>query len=315
MTRFNRIPLTLAAALAVAIVLAGPAPAGKHKGPSAEEVAKIKAACAELKVRARPAKPRRLLVFSVSHGYFHTAIPYGKKAAALMGQTTGAFEATVSDDPAMFEPDRLREFDAVFFNSTNRDAFRPANFKDLPADEKKKAEARDARLKASFRRWLADGRGLAAIHAGVAAFRQWPEYGNIIGARFQNHPWHAGSKVAMKVEEPDHPLCAAFDAPRFTIVDEIYQLKAPYSRDLCRVLVSIDTDRTDLEKVRRRIHRTDGDFAMTYIKPYHKGRVFYNAWGHMHELYWNPMVLQHWLDGIQYALGDLDADATPGAKK
>ena len=87
----------------------------------------------------------------------------------------------------------------------------------------------------------------------------------------------------------------------------------PYSRNLCRVLVSIDTERTDMTK--KAIVRTDGDFAMTYIKPYGKGRVYYNAWGHMHELFWNPMVLAHWLDGIQYALGDLDADATPSAKK
>jgi len=315
MTRFSRITLALAAALAVAAAAALPAVAGKAKGPSEEEIAKIKAACAELKVRAKPEKPRRLLVFSVSHGYFHTSIPYGKKAAELMGRATGAFEATVSDDPAMFEPERLKAFDAVFFNNTNRDAFRPANFAKLPAEEKKKAEARDAHLKASFQKWLAEGHGLAAIHAACNMFREWPEFGNILGSRFWNHPWGAGSLVTLKVEEPRHPLCAAFDAKGFTIRDEIYQLNDPYSRRRCRVLVSIDTERTDVEKVRKQIRRTDGDFAMTYIKTYKKGRVFYNAFGHMHELFWNPMVLQHWLDGLQYVLGDLDADATPSAEK
>jgi len=315
MLSFSRVPLALAAALAASAVAAGPAVAGREKGPSDEEIAKIEAACAELKARAKPEKPRRLLVFSVSHGYFHSSIPYGKKAATLMGEATGAFEATVSDDPALFAPDRLCDFDAVLFNNTNRDAFRPANFKNLSAAEKKQAEARDAHLKASFQKWLADGHGLAAIHAAVAAFRQWPEYGNIIGARFCNHPWGAGSKVPMKVEDSGHPLCAAFDVPRFTIVDEIYQLNPPYSRWRCRVLVSVDTGRADMKKVRRHIRRTDGDFAITYIKPYKNGRVFYNAWGHMHELYWNPMVLQHWLDGIQWALGDLEADATPSAEK
>jgi len=307
-------PALAAAVLAGALALPATAAAAR-KEPTADEIAKIKAACAELKARVQPKKPRRLLVFSVSHGYFHTSIPYGQKAIPLMGEATGAFRATVSDDPVQFEPDRLRDFDAVFFNNTNRDVFRPANFAKLPADEKKKVEARDTHLKASFRKWLAAGRGLVAIHAGVAAFREWPEFGNIIGARFWSHPWRAGSKVAMKVEEPDHPLCAAFDAERFTIVAEIYQLNDPYSRQRCRVLVSIDTERTDVEKVRKRILRTDNDFAITYIKTYGRGRVFYNAWGHMHELFWNPMVLQHWLDGIQYALGDLEADATPSATK
>ena len=30
--------------------------------------------------------------------------------------------------------------------------------------------------------------------------------------------------------------------------------------------------------------------------------------------YWNPAGLQHYLDGLQYALGDLEADATPSSK-
>lgn len=104
----------------------------------------------------------------------------------------------------------------------------------------------------------------------------------------------------------------AFKQPRFVVKDEIYQLKDPYSRDKVRVLLSIDTEKTDMKK--GGIHRTDGDFAMTYIKTYGKGRVFYNALGHMHELFWDPTVLQHWLDGIQFVLGDLKADATPRPK-
>ena len=42
---------------------------------------------------------------------------------------------------------------------------------------------------------------------------------------------------------------------------------------------------------------------MTWIKNYGQGRVFYNALGHEHELFWNPIVLQHYLDGIQFVLG------------
>jgi hypothetical protein len=28
-------------------------------------------------------------------------------------------------------------------------------------------------------------------------------------------------------------------------------------------------------------------------------------------VYWNPVMLKHYLTGIQYVLGDLQADATP----
>ncbi len=309
----TRIACTLlAAALAVGLTAATGWAAKPRKGPSAEEIQRITDAVAKIKPAAKPAKPRKLLVYSVSWGYFHSSIPYGKQAVRIIGSKTGAFEATVSDDPSMFEAETLKQFDAVFFNNTNRDIFLPQNFKNLPPEKKKAATERDERLKRSLCSFLASGKGLAVIHAGVASFREWPEFGEIIGARFDNHPWGAGSEVTLKIEEPGHPLTQAFKKPLFVVKDEIYQLKAPYSRDKARVLLSIDTERTDMKK--GGIHRTDGDFAITYVKTYGKGRVFYNALGHMHELFWNPTVLQHYLDGIQFALGDLAADATPRPK-
>lgn len=309
----TRIACTLlAVAVACGLTAREAAAAKPRKGPSAEEIQRIADAAAKIKPVAKPAKPRKLLVYSVSWGYFHSSIPYGKQAVRIIGEKTGAFEATVSDDPSMFEAETLNQFDAVFFNNTNRDIFLPENFKNLPPEKKKAATERDERLKRSLCSFLAGGRGLVVIHAGVASFREWPEYANIIGARFDNHPWGAGSEVTLKIEEPDHPLTQAFKEPLFVVKDEIYQLKAPYSRDKVRVLLSIDTERTDMKK--GGIHRTDGDFAITYVKTYGKGRVFYNALGHMHELFWNPTVLQHYLDGIQFALGDLAADATPRPK-
>jgi hypothetical protein len=39
--------------------------------------------------------------------------------------------------------------------------------------------------------------------------------------------------------------------------------------------------------------------------------VFYCALGHRDEIFWNPQVLAHYLAGVQFALGDLSADAEP----
>ena len=78
------------------------------------------------------------------------------------------------------------------------------------------------------------------------------------------------------------------------------------------MLLVVDPDRTRInDQHRKAIHRDDMDFAMTWIKSYGKGRVFYCALGHEHPLCWNPIVLQHYLDGIQFVLGDLQADMTP----
>ena len=60
--------------------------------------------------------------------------------------------------------------------------------------------------------------------------------------------------------------------------------------------------------------RKDGDYALAWIHEYGQGRVFYPAFGHAHDHFWNPTLLKFYLAGIQYALGDLKADATPSSK-
>jgi len=302
------------ALLVASMTLTGRANAAEA-GPSAEEIGKMKAA-APARARVEPVAPRKILVFNRSWGYVHTAIPYGAKAIAIMGEKTGAFETVVTDDDVLFEPANLQQFDAVVFNNTNNEIFLPENLDQLSAADKGKAQDRDAMLKKAFVDYLKSGKGLAVIHAGVASFRNWPEFGEIVGARFDNHPWGAGSTVTLRVEEPDHPLMGAFMDPFFIVTDEIYQVTDPYSRDRVRVLLSVDPDRTRITPQQREaIHRKDMDFPMTWVKPYGKGRVFYCALGHEHPLFWNPIVLQHYLDGIQFAIGDLAGDMTPSKGK
>jgi type 1 glutamine amidotransferase len=233
-----------------------------------------------------------------------------------MGKKTGAYEAVLAEEQdVLFEPENLKQFDAIVLNNTNEEIFLPENFDKLPAEEQAKATQRDEMLKKSFADFVRNGGGLAVIHAGVASFRKWPEFGDIMGARFDNHPWGAGSTVVLRIEEPEHPLTAAFKEPYFIVTDEIYQLAQPYSRDKVRTLVVVDPVKSKITPEQKQlIHRQDMDFAMTYVKTYGKGPVFYCALGHEHELFWNPIVLQHYLDGIQFVLGDLKADTTPSAK-
>lgn len=256
-----------------------------------------------------PASPRKLLVFSRAWGYKHSSIPCGREMVKAMADKTKAFEVTLADDLSWFEWEKLRAFDAIFFNNTNNEIFLPENIDQLTPDERKLAEATDTRLKQNLVRFLSEGKGLAVIHAGVASFRMWPEYGKIMGARFDNHPWNAGSTIQLHIEDTSHPLCACFEqASRFEITDEIYQFKE-YDRSLLRVLFRIDTDTVNV-KTKSGVHRTDGDFALSWIKPYGQGRIYYSALGHQHDIFWNNTIVQHYLDGIQYALGDLKADAS-----
>ena len=278
--------------------------------PTEGEIKKIIAAMPD-KPRVKPKKNRKVLVFSMSHKYYHNCIPTSKKAFAIMGKKTGAFEVVVSDDITMFEPENLKTFDAIIFNNAYIEMFitytniAKGYFGALKEEDKKKAMELDQRLKNSLIEFIKEGKGLVVLHASVASFESWPEFGHIVGARFDGHPWK-DIDVTFKVDRPKHPLTQAFKTTSFVLNDEIYQVKDPYSRDSLNVLVSIDATKTDM--TRKGINRKDRDFGITWIKKYGKGRVFYCALGHKNELFWNSTILQHYLDGIQYVLGDLELD-------
>ena len=260
---------------------------------SPEELKKIEAAV-PAEATAKPLRPRKLLVFSIPKGN-HTAIPYGAKALELIGQKTGAFQVVHGTDPAVFKAENLRPFDAVCFNNSNR--LRCFN---------------DKALCRGLLDFVKSGKGFVGVHAAATNFSkqwgsEWPEGAELLGGIFDGHPWH--EKVTVKPEGPDHPLNAAFGGKGFEITDEIYQFTGPYSRKKLRVLLSLDTDKTDMNK--KGIKRTDNDFPVSWVQRFGKGRVFYFSLGHDHPVFWNKAVLRHYLDGIQFALGDLPADTTP----
>jgi len=132
----------------------------------------------------------------------------------------------------------------------------------------------------------------------------------LLGAGYWGHPWN--EEVGIKLDEPDHPLLAAFGGKDFRLAEEIFQFREPYSRRKLRVLLSLDTKTTNMAVPW--IHRTDNDFGLAWVKQHGKGRVFYCAIGHRTEIWWNPKILQFYLDGIQFAAGDLSVDTTPSAK-
>ncbi|MDP6633895.1 MAG: ThuA domain-containing protein [Phycisphaerae bacterium] len=300
----NTSKLTVAMAIIVSLTLGAQA-----KGPTTEDFAKIAKAAPD-KAPAKPLKPRKLLVFSLTRSYRHASIPCGVKAIEAMGSKTGAFTTVVSDDITMFEPEKIKQFDAIVMNNTTGELFLPKDFKKLPADKKTAAQQYDKKLKKSLKDFVTGGKGLAVIHGGLWCFLStWrQEYSEIVGAEFVAHPWH--TKVSVKIDDPNSPLCAAFGGKGFEIYDEIYAFTKPYSRASQRVLYSLDTSKMKLrDKFKGK--RDDGDYALGWIKQCGKGRVFYSALGHDYPVFYNPAVLKHWLAGIQYALGDLKADAAP----
>jgi len=270
-------------------------PPEKIRQPSEKMIERITDAMPS-KPTVPPAAPRKVLVFWRCEGFFHTSIPVANKAFEIMGEKTGAFETVVSDDMAMFDPDNLNQFDAVLFNNTTQ----------LKFENPTRREALMAFVKG--------GKGIIGIHAAADNFYNWPEAAAMLGGLFDGHPWGGGGTWAVRIDDPDHPLNKAFGGKDFLIRDEIYQMKTPpYSRDDLRVLLILDMSAERNLKVKG-MKREDNDYAVAWIREYGDGRVFYCGLGHNNEIFWNEAILRHYLAGIQYALGDLKADATPSAK-
>ena len=270
-------------------------------------------AAAPAKTAVAPKQKRKVLVFSGGWGFMHTSIPYGKVALEIFSKKTKAYDVVVSDDLGNFEKDKLKQFDTIVFNNCNNELFTPQNLDKLPADQKAKHIELDTRLKQNFVEYLKNGGGLVLIHAGIASFRKWPEFENITGTRFVSHPWGSGSNVVLKNDEPKHPVNACFcEEANIDMQDEIYQFKGTDLRKKFRVLFSVDLGKSTVPAgVKKRFRRPDNDFPLSWVRNYGKGRIYYCALGHQHNIFWNPVVLQHYLAGIQFALGDLEADATP----
>jgi len=150
-----------------------------------------------------------------------------------------------------------------------------------------------------------DGKGFVAAHTGVTAFETWPEFGELIGARYDGHPWNTAQGSVIN-EDPLFPATKHFPQV-FPFADEFYQPKA-YSRDKIRVLLRLDTAKMPPNS---ELHGTDGDFPLAWAKTYGKGRVFYSSLGHAASTWDNPDVYHMYFEALKWALGLVPGDATP----
>ncbi|MFH1924643.1 MAG: ThuA domain-containing protein [Planctomycetota bacterium] len=248
-----------------------------------------------------PARPRKLLIYGRVPTH-PESVACCFKAIETLGEKTGAFQTVASGEPLVFLPRNLEQFDAVLMNNTHEQhPMLPINFDKLSAEKKAEASQREEMLQKSLLDFVAGGKGIVGIHAAVAG--GWPEYLEMMGG---NYGGHLTDHVWIKPADAAHPLCAPLNGKSFQVFDEIYVPQAPYSRKKVRVLLSLD-----LEKTPDPGKREDGDYAISWVRQYGKGRVFYCSLGHAASSYHNPHVLRHYLAGIQFALGDLEADATP----
>jgi type 1 glutamine amidotransferase len=243
---------------------------------------------------AKPKKPRKLLVIDLcpAGGYYHTTIAHANLALELMAKNTGAYTPTFSNDLNNLKYPKIKEYDAVFLNSTVGEVFP------------------DPDVLNGLLRFVREGGGVAGIHGASYASMDLPEYGEMIGA--EDGP-HRVEPATLKIDDPNSPLTKAFGGKDFSREDEFYHFlpEGSFSRQKLHVLISIDTAKSDMSQWHV---RPDNDYGLSWIKSYGKGRVFNCAMGHTPTFFATPALAAHVLAAIQFVLGDLEADTTPSAK-
>ena len=255
------------------------------------------------------AQPRKhvLAWADVRNGYQHDSISHAVATVERLGRESGAYDTFIRTDSQLitkhpitfpagtgiatgetFNVRNLDYFDAIFFFGVREI--------DLSAEQR-------ADLLSFVRD---DGKGFVAAHSAATAFFSWPEFGEMLGGRFDEHPWGIADGTVV-VDDAAFP--AMRHLPRAKVFrDELYQIK-DFSRDKIRVLAHLDASKLDLTKPL--VHRKDGDFPAAWAKTYGKGRVFYSILGHEAEDWDNPALSKMYFEAIRWALRLVDGDATP----
>lgn len=250
----------------------------------------------------RPARKQVLAWADIRNGVQHDSVTRALVTIERLGRESGAFDTYIRTDsqlitkqpitmpgnPRPITNKNLDYFDAIFFFGVREIDLTAAQKADLLSFVKD------------------DGKGFVAAHTASTAFFSWPEFGDLLGGRFDEHPWGI-TEATVVVEDPQFPAMKHFPL-RGVVRDEHYQTK-DFSRGKIRVLARLDPASVDLSNPR--VHRTDADFPVAWAHQYGKGRVFYSTLGHAAENWDVPLVQTMYLEALKWALGLVPGETTP----
>ena len=214
----------------------------------------------------------RVLVFSRTAGFRHDSIADGIAAIRQLGQQNG-FAVDATESPANFTDANLAQYRAVIFLSTTGDVL-------------------DAAQQAAFERYVRKGNGYAGVHAASDTEYDWPWYGGLVGAWFQNHP--AIQAATIRIEDASHPSTEGLPAS-WRRTDEWYNFRRN-PRGRVKVLATLDESTYSGGGM-------GADHPICWCQQYDGGRAWYTAGGHTRESFGEPLFRNHLLGGILFAAG------------
>ena len=140
---------------------------------------------------------------------------------------------------------------------------------------------------------------VVAIHAATDSCYEWADYGALVGARFDGHPWT--QPFVADVVDPSHPACEHL-GDSWSWTDEVYQF-----RDLrpdARVLLRVRDGELDLSAPGAQ--PPEFGYPLAWCFEHGRGRVFSTSLGHFPQAWESPTYLRHLDGGLAWVLDDGD---------
>ncbi|WP_349317640.1 ThuA domain-containing protein [Chitinophaga sp. MM2321] len=232
-------------------------------------------ACVMQTACKQDAPPARILVFTKTAGFRHIdAIDTGLVALRKMAQEKG-FIMDTTEDAGNFNEEHLKRYRAVVFLQASGALF-------------------NEEQRTAFQRYIQAGGGFVAIHAPTDAERDWPWYGQLIGAYFLSHPADPNvQKGTYVVKDQHHPATDSLP-DHFTMEDEFYDFTIVNPG--IKTLIALDEQTYKGGKM-------GADHPAVWYHDFDGGRSFYMAMGHTTAAYSNPVFLKILWGGLYYAMG------------
>lgn len=255
------------------------------------------------------AAPKKILVFPQHTGYYHWTAPHNNEMLKILAKKSGIFDITIAYDISSFDKDNLKKYDAIILNNSNPAGPKRDLFWDLLKKNTNLTDEAIVKLAQQYEQnlmeYVAKGGGLMILHGAITVQNNSPEFSKMTGGSFDYHPKQ--QQMHVKEVDPAHPLVQAFKGKGLTHIDEPYFFKNAYFDYNFRPLLYIEADK--LEGVKEAV--SNNIIYVSWIKRHGKGRVFYSSPSHNAQSMEQPGLLQFFLDGLQYVVGDLKVNDSP----
>jgi type 1 glutamine amidotransferase len=222
---------------------------------------------------ASPAEPaeQRVLLVTDARGFVHDSIPEATAFFEHLGERSATYDVIQVSGAGALTAQRLRNADAVVFANTSGE---------VPVPDR-----------GAFLRFVHRGGAFIGTHSASDTLHSWPGYARLLGGEFLRH----GAVQSGRVNVVGRPHAVTRGLPRsFILTDEFYEFDA-FVPEHTRVLGRLAPESVGDEGGR--------DLPLVWARRYGKGRVFYNALGHLNETWRHRTFRRLVARGVAWALG------------